>query len=55
MTENLAQEFRSKGAALARAKTEGFAGLYFGLCTTLATRVRCEVNLRKCYEVGGYL
>lgn len=43
MTEALAQEFRTKGAALARAKTEGYAGVYFGLSTTLATRVRCEV------------
>lgn len=38
-----AQEFRTKGAALARAKTEGFGGIYFGQCTTLSTRIRCEV------------
>ena len=44
MTEKLALEFRTKGAALARAKTEGFAGVYFGISTTLGTRVRCEVN-----------
>ncbi len=41
--ESLATEFRTKGAALARAKTEGFAGVYFGLSTTLATRIRSEV------------
>jgi hypothetical protein len=45
MTEKLVMELRTKGAALARAKTEGFIGLYFGLSTTLATRVRCEVIL----------
>jgi hypothetical protein len=44
MTEKLALEFRTKGAALARAKTEGFAGIYFGISTTLATRVRSEVT-----------
>jgi hypothetical protein len=44
MTEELAYEFRTKGAALARAKTEGYAGVYFGLSTTLATRIRSEVN-----------
>jgi hypothetical protein len=43
MTDKLALEFRTKGAALARAKTEGFVGIYFGLSTTLGTRVRCEV------------
>lgn len=43
MTLTGAQEFRTKGAALARAKTEGFAGIYFGQCTTLSTRIRCEV------------
>jgi hypothetical protein len=45
MTEKLALEFRSKGAALARAKTEGFVGVYFGLSTTLGTRVRNEVMM----------
>jgi hypothetical protein len=40
-----AQEFRRKGAALARAKTEGFAYVYFGTCITLGTRVRMEVIL----------
>ncbi len=43
LTEKLALEFRTKGAALARAKTEGFGGVYFGISTTLGTRVRCEV------------
>jgi hypothetical protein len=43
MTEKVALEFRTKGAALARSKTEGFVGIYFGLSTTLATRVRQEV------------
>ncbi len=43
MTEDLANEFRAKGAALARAKTEGYVGVYFGLSTTLATRIRSEV------------
>jgi hypothetical protein len=43
MTKSLAYEFRTKGAALARAKTDGYAGVYFGLSTTLATRIRCEV------------
>jgi len=38
-----AQEFRAKGAALAKAKTEGFGGIFFGLCSTLSTRVRIEV------------
>jgi hypothetical protein len=46
MTDKLALEFRTKGAALARAKTDGFAGLYFGLSTTLGTRIRCEVNTK---------
>jgi hypothetical protein len=45
MTVQIAQEFRAKGAALAKAKTEGFSGLYFGLCSTLSTRVRIEVYL----------
>ncbi len=44
MTEKLAVEFRTKGAALARAKTDGFIGVYFGLSTTLGTRIRCEVH-----------
>jgi hypothetical protein len=44
MTGDLATEFRAKGAALARAKTEGFAGVYFGLSTTLATRIRSDVS-----------
>jgi len=39
----VAQELRSKGAALSKARTEGFNGIYFGQCTTLATRIRCEV------------
>jgi hypothetical protein len=44
MTKDLATEFRTKGAALARAKTDGFQGVYFGLSTTLATRIRSEVS-----------
>lgn len=40
----VAQELRSKGAALSKARTEGFNGIYFGQCTTLATRIRCEVS-----------
>lgn len=44
MTNTLAQEFRAKGSALAKAKTEGFSGLYFGQCSTLSTRVRIEVK-----------
>jgi hypothetical protein len=44
MTEKLALEFRMKGAALARAKTDGFQGIYFGICTTLGTRIRNEVR-----------
>lgn len=43
MTLPSAQELRTKGAALARAKTDGFIGIYFGQCTTLSTRIRCEV------------
>jgi hypothetical protein len=43
MSESLAYEFRTKGAALARAKTEGFQGVYFGVSTTLATRIRSDV------------
>jgi len=42
--ESIAQEFRTKEAALAIAKTEGFQGIYFGLSSTLSTRIRCEVN-----------
>jgi hypothetical protein len=47
--ESLATEFRTKGAALARAKTEGFAGVFFGLSTTLATRIRSEVLAKEHY------
>ena len=43
MTVSAAQEFRAKGSALAKARTEGFSGLYFGICSTLSTRVRIEV------------
>jgi hypothetical protein len=46
MTDKLALEFRTKGAALAKAKTEGFAGIYFGISTTLGTRIRCEVPFK---------
>jgi hypothetical protein len=49
MTEALAYEFRTKGAALARAKTDGYAGVFFGLSTTLATRIRCEVTYQTMY------
>jgi hypothetical protein len=45
MTDKLALEFRTKGAALGRARTVGFGGIYFGLSTTLGTRIRCEVPL----------
>ncbi len=45
MDTKVATEFRTKGVALARAKTEGFVGVYFGLCNTLGSRVRCEVRL----------
>jgi len=44
MTVAAAFEFRTKGANLARSKTEGFTGVYFGLSTTLATRIRCDVS-----------
>jgi hypothetical protein len=44
MTDPLALEFRKKGSALARSKTDGFAGIYFGISTTLGTRIRCEVS-----------
>ena len=40
-----AKELRNKGAALARARTEGFAYVYFGTCITLGSRVRIEVFL----------
>ncbi len=29
--KDVAQELRSKGAALAKAKTEGYRGMYFGM------------------------
>lgn len=38
-----AQEFRTKGVALARARTDGFANVYFGTSTTVSTRIRTEV------------
>jgi hypothetical protein len=44
---DVATEFKTKGAALAKAKTEGYKGMYFGSCTTLATRLRCEVDAFK--------
>ena len=54
-----AQEFRSKGAALARAKTEGFAYVYFGTCITLGTRIRIEVftyiTIKALFTQGFYL
>lgn len=45
MSLTSAHEFRTKGAALAHAKTEGFVGIYFGQCTTLSTRIRCYVRI----------
>jgi hypothetical protein len=49
--KDVAQELRSKGAALAKAKTEGYRGMYFGSCTTLATRLRCEVMIITLSEI----
>lgn len=46
LSSGCAHEFRTKGVALARAKTDGFAGDYFGLCNTLATKVCYEVRLQ---------
>ena len=40
----VAQELSAKGAALSKARTEGFAGLYFRQCSTLSTRIRIEVR-----------
>jgi hypothetical protein len=45
MDEGIAQEFRAKGAALSKAKTDGFQGVYFGMSTTLSTRIRCDVSI----------
>ena len=49
MSLNAAEELRSKGAELAKDKSEsrvpGFSGMYFGRCTTLSTRIRCDVSL----------
>jgi len=42
-------EFRSKGAALSKARTEGFGHIFFGNCTTLSTRIRCDVRLLLLY------
>ena len=39
-----ALEFRKKGSFLARNREEGYVGLYFGPCTTLSTRIRCDVS-----------
>jgi hypothetical protein len=44
MSLEAAQELRAKGAALSKAKTDAYKGMYFGNCTTLATRLRCEVT-----------
>jgi len=38
-------EFRSKGAALSKARTDGFGFIFFGNCTTLSTRIRCDVSI----------
>ena len=43
MSLHASQELRTKGTMLSKAKTEGMAGIYYGLCTTLSTRIRCEV------------
>jgi len=40
-----AVEFRAKGAALSKARTDGFGHIFFGNCTTLSTRIRCDVSL----------
>jgi hypothetical protein len=42
-TQALAARFRSEGARLSRAKSDGYAGLYFNPSVTLATRVRIEI------------
>jgi len=44
MTNALAFEFRTKAIGMARSKTDGFQGVYFSMCTTLATRIRCDVS-----------
>lgn len=37
-------EFRTKGAALSIACTEGFGHIFFGNCTTLSSRIRCDAS-----------
>ena len=37
---------------LSKAKTEGMSGIYYGLCTTLLTRIRCEVREKKLGEMN---
>ena len=43
MTLAAANDFRTKGADLAKRKVKGYEGLYFGMCNTVSTRIRCEV------------
>ena len=52
-----ALEFRKKGSFLARNREEGYVGLYFGPCTTLSTRIRCDVSnyfetINQCFARG---
>ena len=60
MTLSAATEFRDKGKELAKKKETGFKGVYFGLCTTVGTRVRCDVSKVQyqkerhyCYKVNN--
>jgi len=46
MSTAAAFEFRTKAANMAKSKAEGFHGVYFGISTTLGTRIRCEVSVR---------
>lgn len=55
MSLEAAQELRTKGAMLSRAKTEGYKGMYFGHCTTLATRLRCEVRVESYWGSNNIL
>jgi len=45
MTCAAAFEFRTKAINLAKSKAEGFTGVYFGISTTLGTRIRCDVSI----------
>jgi len=44
MKTAVAFEFRTKAANMAKSKVEGFQGVYFGVSTTLGTRIRCDVR-----------